>query len=235
MFINVQTAQSIIALITFLVAYCVSVTCAGFFKAFVALKMGDDTPAEYGYLTLNPMAHIDLLGTFFLLVYKFGWSNFIPINPDNIRGSFRGIKIVITYLSNSIAHFCLAVISLIALLFLFADKGILDNLLKYLLTPHALAQAYPQASSYIFSIGLILISLLIVNMILAVISFFVDMCGLIIRIILERNPHYAAYSSFIMIAVPLALYFLLGPTLIIMTFVLIQKIGYFLVAFLPFF
>ena len=48
-------------------------TLKGFSQAFVAKKLGDPTPEAQDRLTMNPMAHIDLIGFIFLLLFKFGW------------------------------------------------------------------------------------------------------------------------------------------------------------------
>jgi hypothetical protein len=220
--LNVQTAESIISLITFLIAYGVSVTVAGCFTAWVALKMGDETPADEGFLTLNPFAHIDLLGTVFLILYNFGWGKFIPINPFNMHGRFKLVKVITAFSAKSLAHLGLALFSLLGLLGLFGE-GVLCK---------ALPEAHPQSSSYIISIGMILISMLVVNMVLAVITFFVNMCGMAIMFVVEKNPQYLLYTSLIMVIVPVVLFYLFGNAVLMITFGLLQKIGYLLATFL---
>lgn len=58
--------------------------------ALVADKMGDPTAANMGRLTLNPLAHIDPVGTLMLLVAQFGWAKPVPINPNNFRNWRQG-------------------------------------------------------------------------------------------------------------------------------------------------
>lgn len=53
--------------------------------AFVAYKCGDDTPKLAGGLTLNPMAHIDILGAILIVLTGFGWGKPTPVNPNNFR------------------------------------------------------------------------------------------------------------------------------------------------------
>jgi len=220
--LNVQIAQSIISLITFLIAYGISVTLAGCFTAWVALKMGDETPAEEGFLTLNPFAHIDLLGTVFLILYNFGWGRFIPINPFNMHGRFKLVKVVIAFAAKSIAHLGIALFSLVGLLGLFGETVLCKSL----------TEAHPQSSSYLLSIGMILISMLVVNMVLAVITFFVNMCGMAVMYVVEKNPQYLLYTSLIMVIVPVVLFYLFGHAVLMITFGLLQKIGYLLATFL---
>lgn len=53
---------------------------------WVAYKMGDPTAKNLGRLTLNPLKHLDPLGTFFLLFFNFGWAKPVPVNPMNFAG-----------------------------------------------------------------------------------------------------------------------------------------------------
>ena len=52
-----------------------------FAHAWAANSFGDDTPRLYGRLTLNPLAHLDLLGSIMLIVVGFGWAKPVPVNP----------------------------------------------------------------------------------------------------------------------------------------------------------
>jgi Zn-dependent protease len=51
-----------------------------FAHAFVASRFGDRTPELNGRLTLNPLAHLDVMGSLMLLVAGFGWAKPVPIN-----------------------------------------------------------------------------------------------------------------------------------------------------------
>jgi len=52
-----------------------------FAHAWTANYFGDDTPRLNGRLTLNPLAHLDILGSIMLLVAGFGWAKPVPVNP----------------------------------------------------------------------------------------------------------------------------------------------------------
>ena len=54
-----------------------------FAHGYVAYRLGDDTAARNGRLTLNPMAHLDLMGSIMILFIGFGWAKPVPINPYN--------------------------------------------------------------------------------------------------------------------------------------------------------
>jgi Zn-dependent protease len=53
--------------------------------AFVANAYGDDTPRINGRLTFNPFAHLDVMGSFLILLMGFGWAKPVPINPYVLR------------------------------------------------------------------------------------------------------------------------------------------------------
>ena len=56
-----------------------------FSHAWVAYKLGDDTAARMGRLTLNPIAHLDPVGALMILFVGFGWAKPVPVNPFNLR------------------------------------------------------------------------------------------------------------------------------------------------------
>lgn len=62
----------------------------------VADRLGDDTPYYQGRLTLNPLPHIDWVGFFMLLFFKFGWAKPVIVNPLNFKkvGVKRGMMLV---------------------------------------------------------------------------------------------------------------------------------------------
>lgn len=61
--------------------FLVSLTIHEYAHAWVAYRYGDDTAKRMGRLTLNPLAHISLLGTIIMpLLVRFGWAKPIPVN-----------------------------------------------------------------------------------------------------------------------------------------------------------
>lgn len=68
-------------LITRIIALVIAFTVHEFAHAFVADRFGDDTPRSQGRLTLNPLVHLDPLGSLLLLVVGFGWARPVQINP----------------------------------------------------------------------------------------------------------------------------------------------------------
>jgi Zn-dependent protease len=51
-----------------------------FAHAWTADRFGDDTPRMYGRLTLNPLAHLDLMGSLMMIIVGFGWAKPVPVN-----------------------------------------------------------------------------------------------------------------------------------------------------------
>jgi len=72
-----------------------------FAHAWVAIKLGDDTPRLEGRNTLNPMAHVDWLGTLILPAITslvsggfIGWGKPVNTNPYRLRGGMNGLVLV---------------------------------------------------------------------------------------------------------------------------------------------
>ena len=77
------------------VALLVAITVHEFSHAAVAYSLGDITAKRLGRLSLNPIRHMDPVGTLMLLLVGFGWGKPVPVNPHNLRnGSRKGMSIV---------------------------------------------------------------------------------------------------------------------------------------------
>ncbi|HLY22557.1 MAG TPA: site-2 protease family protein [bacterium] len=74
-----------------LAAVLVAATFHEFAHAFVADRLGDPTPRALGRLSLNPLVHLDLLGTLFFVVFGFGWARPVPVNPRHFADPRRGM------------------------------------------------------------------------------------------------------------------------------------------------
>ncbi len=61
----------------------IAITFHEFAHAFVADKLGDDTARREGRLSLNPLDHLDPIGTVLLLFAGFGWGKPVHVNPTN--------------------------------------------------------------------------------------------------------------------------------------------------------
>lgn len=75
-------------------ALLIALTWHEFFHAAVATWQGDNTAKYAGRLTLNPLAHLDLMGTLLLLFVGFGWGKPVPVNYYNLKNAKWGPAIV---------------------------------------------------------------------------------------------------------------------------------------------
>jgi len=74
-------SERIVGYLTVLPIFLVSLTVHEYAHGWVAYKCGDDTAKKLGRLTLNPLAHITLIGTIIMpLIMHFGWAKPVPVN-----------------------------------------------------------------------------------------------------------------------------------------------------------
>lgn len=121
--------------------FLVIFTFKGFIQALTAKLMGDKTAEHDGFLTLNPLAHIDLIGLsivlfgyfiigiifteplprniFFIILVTFGARMIIPVTIDD--RNFKRFRLggIVTSLSGSLGNFVLAIVSILLLKALF--------------------------------------------------------------------------------------------------------------------
>jgi len=71
--------------IILIIALIFSLSFHEFSHAYIAYKLGDNTAAYQGRLTLNPLAHLDPFGSLMLLVVGFGYAKPVPVNPMNLH------------------------------------------------------------------------------------------------------------------------------------------------------
>ncbi|HEX9017136.1 MAG TPA: site-2 protease family protein [Chloroflexota bacterium] len=71
------------------IAFLVAITVHEASHALSATLLGDPTPRAAGRLSLNPIRHLDPLGTFLLIFARFGWGKPVMVNPANFKVSWR--------------------------------------------------------------------------------------------------------------------------------------------------
>ena len=77
------------------IAFVVAITLHEASHALVATWLGDELPRLQGRVTLNPLRHLDPLGTIMILIASFGWGRPVLVNPFRLRfGSHRGMALV---------------------------------------------------------------------------------------------------------------------------------------------
>ena len=92
---QIDPIGALISLAAFAVALIVGITVHEFSHAWAATQLGDNTARSQGRLSLNPVRHLDPLGTLLILVAGFGWGRPTPVSPSNIRiGARPGMAVV---------------------------------------------------------------------------------------------------------------------------------------------
>jgi Zn-dependent protease len=108
--------------VAFLIAVIIGLTLHEFSHAVVATLQGDPTARSQGRLTLNPVVHLDPLGTIAVLIAGFGWARPTPVTPSRLRG--RRLGMVLVALAGPAANFLIALISVIALRIVYPTTGV---------------------------------------------------------------------------------------------------------------
>lgn len=128
---------------------------------FVANRLGDPTAKMMGRLTLNPLAHIDPLGTIIMPLmliiftngqFVFGYAKPVPINPMNFENPRKGMAI--SAAAGPITNILLAIASIL--------------ILKFVITPMAFILPHSISTPVITPLIMILKSSVVINVILAV-------------------------------------------------------------------
>jgi len=91
------------------ISLVIAITIHEFSHAWTADRLGDPTPQLQGRLTLNPLAHLDPLGTIMLFLVHFGWGKPVQFDPYNLRNPRRDAAFI--SIAGPIANIILAVIA----------------------------------------------------------------------------------------------------------------------------
>jgi len=81
-------------LLLFLPALLIAITVHEFAHAWAADRLGDPTPQLQGRLSLNPLKHLDPIGTLMLLFFRFGWGKPVEFDPYNLRHPRRDAALI---------------------------------------------------------------------------------------------------------------------------------------------
>lgn len=94
--------------------------------AYVADRLGDNTPRFQGRLTFNPLAHIDILGFIAIMIFGFGWAKPVQVNPRAFKDYYKDdLKVSI---AGVIGNLILALIASILLGILFLAESNASNI-----------------------------------------------------------------------------------------------------------
>ena len=98
---------------------------------WVAYRMGDPTARMMGRLSLNPLRHLDPVGTLMLFFVGFGWARPVPVNFANLHGSRR--ELILVSSAGIVVNTILAFLSVLLLRLLApSQQGIVGTALYYM-------------------------------------------------------------------------------------------------------
>jgi Zn-dependent protease len=100
-----------------------NLTIHEFSHGYIADKLGDPTARYSGRLTLNPLKHLDIIGTIAIFLFHFGWAKPVPLNPYNFRQPRRDM--MLSAIAGPIANLACAMICGFAMRFL--PRGFIEQ------------------------------------------------------------------------------------------------------------
>jgi len=122
--------QQPILFVAWLLAFLIALSIHEFSHALVSTWLGDETAKRMGRLTLNPAAHVDVIGLLAVIFIGFGWGKPVPFNPYNLKWPKWGPVAVAA--AGPFSNLLLAVVSVLALVFLEPFLGSSNLLLVFL-------------------------------------------------------------------------------------------------------
>jgi len=109
-----------------------ALTVHEFAHGYIAYRLGDPTAKSQGRLTLNPLKHLDPIGTIAFFFIKFGWAKPVPVNPAYFKNPKKDMLWVA--LAGPATNFILAIISAVIVKFIW----MLASMLPYSTTAEAI-------------------------------------------------------------------------------------------------
>ena len=100
-----------------------SLTFHEFSHGYISYRLGDPTAANEGRLSLNPIRHLDPIGTLMFLFSRFGWAKPVPINPMYYKDKKKGTMLV--SLAGPLSNILLAFIFSIPMYYIGMTKGLI--------------------------------------------------------------------------------------------------------------
>lgn len=138
---------------SFLLAMLIALSVHEAAHAYVAYKLGDHTAKAAGRLTLNPIAHLDPMGTVLFLIVGFGWGKPVPVNPHYFKHPARDNAL--TALAGPVSNFLLAMLAYLALQIIFQMAP--DNV-------YALLMHHPHPNIFLAFLCDVLLKFIFVNL-----------------------------------------------------------------------
>lgn len=125
-------AGTLLAMLYTLPGILIALSFHEFAHAWVAVKMGDNTPKFQGRLTLDPFKHLDPIGFLSLLIFHFGWAKPVYIVPRNFRNIRMGS--ILVSIAGVVMNFLLGIVFVFLLVLgvkLGIQTGIYYNIISF--------------------------------------------------------------------------------------------------------
>ncbi len=225
---NLAHAEFLFALLLLITAYLLSHTLNGCIQTFVCSKLGDDTAKDAGFLSLNPLVHIDLFGFLALIFLGIGWMQTVPIDPYSFVGGWRYWRLFVAYATEACVSVCIAIISLflavffygyqltailIAKLFTFYSKAFMIFFSSGAHLKIA-ADFAPNESSLVIALAYLLVSLVYLNILIATISLIFNAFRYALVVGFEKGYTYVEYAEYVSFFGPFLVVYVFGDQLV---------------------
>lgn len=137
---NIQLSERLISFLLFIPVFLLSLTVHELAHAFTAFKKGDNTAKNAGRLTLNPIKHLDIVGSVMMPFISFssgllliGWAKPVPVNRSNFKDPLKDDALVSFAgpLSNLILAIIFAILLSLFYNFQITSSELVFNLLWY--------------------------------------------------------------------------------------------------------
>ena len=125
---------SILGMMSILFALVIGITIHEFSHAWAADALGDPTARHLGRLTLNPVAHFDLMGAMMILYsvvsgWGFGWGKPVPVDPRRLRYGPR-VGMALTAVAGPLSNLLIAVVAAMPFRLGLQLPGLLGSLMQ---------------------------------------------------------------------------------------------------------
>lgn len=131
----------------------IALTGHEFAHGWVSSKLGDPTPERDGRLTLNPLAHLDVVGTILMILTGFGWAKPVMVDPRYYKDRKKGMAL--TAIAGPLANLIMAFIAMLiyaVLYYAVLKTGITAGMLVTFLSQFMIALAVRNLCFMIFNI-----------------------------------------------------------------------------------
>jgi hypothetical protein len=223
---TLQTTELIIATVTLIFAYLISITLVAAGASYIAHIAGDDTPQEAGFGSMNPAEVFDVLGFFCTVIFGVGWGKMLPFNPHNVTRSHKSWWVFFVYMAQPLLCLLLALVALVTVVFISGSQSlslVFWNLISRSVPLQQLAAMYPDKSSFILICVMFLLAVVALNIFYASLKFIYNIMLFVLYLGIEHGYNYMKYADVLAFFGPLILLFIyIGPLQLMLTTTLIN-------------